>query len=297
MTTRASWTSVCAFLAFCTACSSGAGPRTEEQFCQQYANIECSKIAPFCSFSPANCEPARVNACRVMASQLKGVGHQYNPANTDACLNKLSEAYSTNLITPVMLKAVSDTCARVFEGTAKMTEACMLDYDCVSGFICDKGHCGVQKTVASGGLCANPGEQCPKGEYCSSATGVFVCTKRAALGTACSPSVPCDESLRCVSSVCVARLDTQGMCTQDDDCMSDYCNLYGSTRTCGPGLAFAFESASCKAYMGTPDGGLPGRGNNDVVDAGPDGAAVDAAAAPDAPAADTGASSADGATD
>jgi hypothetical protein len=256
--------------------------RTEEQFCQEYARIECSKIAPFCSFNPDNCEPARVNACRVAAAQLKGVGHQYNAANTDACLKKLGDAYMIPLITATMMKGVADTCARVFEGTAKVTEACVADYDCSGGLICDKGHCGVEKIVSSGGLCANPGERCPKGEYCTSATGVFICTKRAAAGVACALSVPCEETLRCESAVCVPRLDTQGACTQDDDCISGYCNLYIPNRTCGVGLTFSVGSPSCIAYMGNPDGGLPGRGPNEVADAAPD-----VVAAPDA-GADTG---------
>jgi hypothetical protein len=270
---------VCAFSVLATACMKQAPARTEEQFCQEYARIECSKIAPFCSFSPANCEPARVNACRVNAGQLKGVGHAYNAANTDACLKKLTDAYMTTLITPAMLKGVSDTCARVFEGTAKVTETCVADYDCVGGLICDKGHCGVEKIVASGGLCANPGERCPKGEFCTNATGIFVCSKRALLGATCALSVPCEETLRCLNSVCVARLDTQGVCNSDDECATGYCNLYISPRTCGVGLTFSVGSPSCTAYMGNPDGGIPGRGTNDLVDAGPD---LGSAATPDA---------------
>jgi hypothetical protein len=260
--------------------------RTEEQFCQDYAHIECSKVAAFCSFNPTNCEPARVAACHQMALTLKGVGHQYNPANTDACLSKLGAAYQTLPITATMLKGVDDTCARVFAGVAKVTEACMADYDCTADLICDKGHCGVQKVVSSGGLCANPGERCPMGEYCTNASGVYVCTKRVELGMTCSLSVPCLENLRCPTATCVPKLDTQGSCNSDDDCLSGYCNRYVTSRTCGLGLTFSPESPSCNAYMGIPDGGLPARGNNDVTDGG-----VDAGAdlqTPDALSADAG---------
>jgi hypothetical protein len=283
MTTRVCWTLVCAVSVAGTACIKQQESRTEEQFCQEYAHIECGKVAALCSFTAANCEPARVAACRTFAAQLKGAGHEFNAAHTDACLKKLGDAYMTLPNSATMLKAIDDTCARVFEGTAKVTEGCMADYDCAGGLICDKGHCGVEKIVSSGGLCANPGERCPKGEFCTSATGVFICTKRAPLGMSCSLSVPCEESLRC-RTTCVPKLDTQGACDQDDDCISGYCNRYVSTRTCGLGLTFSPESASCTAYMGNPDGGLPGRGTNEVADAAPD-VGVDMGAA------DTGASS------
>jgi hypothetical protein len=253
---------------------------TEVQFCDEYARIECSKVAAFCSFNAANCEPARVNACREFAGRVKGVGHQFNPGNTDRCLKKLEEAYRTLPIPAAMLKAVDSNCARVFEGTAKATEACTADYDCAGGLICDKGHCGTEKIVASGGGCANIGERCPSGEFCTTTGGIPLCAKRLGQGATCSLSMPCAESLRCRNS-CVPRLDTMGDCTDDDDCLSGYCNRYVVKRTCGLGLSFSPESPSCNAYMGVPDGGLPGRGTNEVTDAGTsaDGGAPDTAAA------------------
>jgi hypothetical protein len=262
---------LCALLAL-AGCNKGDGSMTEEQFCQQYASIECSKVSAFCSFNPMSCEPVRVNACREFASRVKGVGHQFNPGNTDRCLKKLEEAYRSLPIGAVMLKAVDETCARVFEGTAKVTEACAADYDCAGGLICDKNHCGVEKVVASRSGCANIGERCPAGEFCTNDSGLFLCVKRLDLGATCSLSRPCAESLRCRTS-CVPRLDTQGACSEDDDCLSGYCNRYVTNRTCGLGLTFSPESPSCIAYMGAPDGGTPMRGNNEVGDGGAEAAA------------------------
>src|SRR5438093_4663540 len=130
-------------------CNRGPAAMTEEQFCAEYARIECSKVAAFCSFNPASCEPVRTSACRASAGRVKGAGHEFNPDNSDRCLKKLEEAYKALPISAAMLKAVDDACTRVIEGTAKSNDACVQDYDCAGGLICDKGHCGVEKIVAS----------------------------------------------------------------------------------------------------------------------------------------------------
>jgi hypothetical protein len=255
-------------------CNRGDGPMTEQKFCEEYARIECSKVAAFCSFNPANCEPSRLSICIATARTLKSGGHQFNPGNTDRCLKKLEEAYRVLPISAAMLKDVDDQCTRVFEGTAKPAEACVADYDCADGLICDKGRCGALKVVASGAGCANIGEVCPKGEYCTANSGIFLCTRRQQQGMACSPAQPCVENLRC-RDTCVPRLDIQDMCSSDDDCLSGYCNRYVTTRTCGLGLTFSPESPSCVYYMRGDDGGVPMRGPTPAPDAGADASSTD----------------------
>jgi hypothetical protein len=256
-------------------CVLGAGcirqtPMTEESFCEEYARIECSKVSTFCTFDPATCEPTRNDACRVSAAALKGGGHQFNAGNTDPCLKKLQEAYKNLPIPPSMLKAVDDTCARVFEGTARATEPCVLDYDCAGGLICDKGHCGTLRIVPSLSGCANIGERCPANEFCTNdnPSMIFLCVRRLDQGAPCSLSRPCAEGLRC-RNTCVPKL-AQGVCTADDDCQSGYCNRYLTERTCGVGLSFSPQSPSCIAYMTVPDAAIPMRGTNEVTDGGAD---------------------------
>jgi hypothetical protein len=240
---------------------------TEEQFCQDYARAECSQVASFCSASAEACEPVRVAACREAAGRLKGVGHEFNPGNTDRCLKKVKEAYATLPIYPATLKAVDDTCARVFAGTARAVEPCVVDYDCVEGLICDKGRCGTEKIVAANAGCANIGERCPHGEYCSNeATGFFMCTQRLTEGMACAATRPCAEELRC-RSTCVSRLPAGQPCAIDDDCLTGYCTRYVPNPTCGGGLTFSPGAPSCTAYTTFDDGGVAGRGPNGSMDA------------------------------
>jgi hypothetical protein len=252
-------------------CQRDGSGLSEEAFCQEYARIECEKVAGFCSFSAAACEPSRAQACRDMGNRLKGGMRQYNAANTGACLKKLEDAYKTLPITAATLAGLEEACARVFAGTAKSNDPCAANYDCAGTLVCDKGFCGVEKVVASRAGCANVGERCPRGEYCTntSTTGLFLCIPRTPLDSPCAISTPCMEDLRC-RTTCVRRLDTGAPCLEDDDCLSGYCNRYVSNRTCGVGLTFSAESPSCFAYLGGPDGGTPSRTGNEIVDSGTD---------------------------
>jgi hypothetical protein len=248
---------------------------TEEGFCQEYAKIECNKIAAFCSFNPTTCEPIRVQACRTAAMSFKMSGHQFNPSNTDACLKKLDAAFATLPIRAPILKELDDTCSRVFAGVGKMTDACLADYDCASGLICDKGRCGTLRVVPSLSGCANIGERCPTAEFCTNENPsmLFMCMARLPEGSPCSLSRPCGDGLRC-RTTCVRKLPIMGACTEDEDCESGYCNEFVSNRSCGVGLSFAPESPSCLAYM-SADGGTPVRGSNEVPDAGVDTGSTD----------------------
>jgi hypothetical protein len=242
-------------------CNRGDSGLTEEQFCEEWGRIECDKVAAFCSFSAANCVPSRAAACRDFGARIKGGQRQYNAANTEACLKKVEEAYKTLPISAATLKGVDDTCARVFAGTVKSNEPCVAEYDCAGTLVCDKGFCGVEKVVASRAGCANVGERCPRGEYCSNAstTGLFLCIPRTPLDSPCTLSTPCLEDLRC-RNTCVRRLGIQEPCLEDDDCQSGYCTRYVTNRTCGVGVTFSPESPSCLAFVGAADGGSPSRG-------------------------------------
>jgi hypothetical protein len=258
----------CALVALLAGCNRGDPPLTEEGFCQEYARIECGKVTTFCSFDPASCESVRVQACRGNAARLKAGGHSFNPGNTDRCLKKLEEAYRTLPINAMMLQAVEEVCDRVFEGTAKMLEPCIADFDCVGGLICDKGKCATEKVVPPRSQCANFGETCSKGEYCTNASGSFLCTPRQDRDAPCSLSQPCKEEYRCVTT-CQPRRTIGEACASDDDCLSGYCNRYLDMRTCGPGLTFSPGSATCLAYM-SGDASVPVRGPTSGGDGGTD---------------------------
>jgi hypothetical protein len=228
---------------------------TEEHFCEEYARVECKAVAGFCGFNAAACEPARVADCRQRRGG-PGANRQFNPANADACLKKLDQTYNLSLITGAALQMLDVTCARVFAGSGKLLDLCQADLDCAEGLVCDKTRCSPVKEVASRGLCGNPGEHCPRGEFCTNASGVFQCIPRFPPDAACGLNMPCLETLRCSASArCLPLLEIGESCSVDDECNSGYCTRYVTAPTCGRGLNFSPESASCAFYSGGRDGG------------------------------------------
>jgi hypothetical protein len=233
---------------------------TEDQFCQEYAKRECAKVANYCSFAASSCEPSRLDNCKSMAAHSKTGARQFNADNADRCLKQVDTAYATLPIDATKLAALDAACGRVFSAGAKANEACTVDFDCDGDLICDKAHCGSRKIVAAGAGCANVGEVCPTGQYCSNASGLFNCTPKQAQGATCSDTQPCTEKLRCTGT-CAARLAIGMLCNSDDECESLYCNPYAAAgaRKCGAGLSFSDGSPSCLAFMGSaipaPDAG------------------------------------------
>lgn len=223
---------------------------TEEEFCQEVARRECGKVATICGTPVESCGLVRAAVCRETAAQARAGGRVYNPAGADGCLDRISDVYQTLPIFPQALKDLDEVCARVFRGAAHASQPCMVDYDCDKNLVCDKGRCGTPKTVAAGAGCANIGERCPSGQYCSNASAVYVCTKRQDRGQTCAPALPCLERYRCAGT-CVERLPSGVACERDDDCETAYCNPYGAPR-CVAGLTFSPDSPSCLAYMGAP---------------------------------------------
>ncbi|HEY0705867.1 MAG TPA: hypothetical protein VGG33_03675 [Polyangia bacterium] len=227
---------------------------TEAEFCQEYARHECAAIAPLCGFAPASCEPTRFNECQnrivVWRNSTSGA-RPFRPANVPACIAKVDEAYSKLPITGPVLQVLNDTCARVFQGSAKALQPCGVDLDCEGNLICDKRLCAERKAVAAGAFCANPGEVCVATESCKAAatSSVLQCSPKQAAGAACTATDPCIDALRCAGT-CLEKVATGGACAQNADCQSGYCSQF--SLRCSVGLSFAENSDSCRAYMGSP---------------------------------------------
>lgn len=243
-------------------CSKSDDPgMTEEQFCQEYGKRECAAVIPLCAYTAASCESVRVKDCQARVGVWKtatGGNRPFRAGNAQACLDKVKEVYGTMPITGLAQRGLDETCARVFQGTAKSLEACAVDLDCDGSQICDKKLCAEKKPVAAGAFCANPGEICVAGESCKAggASAVLQCSKRKAVGEACSTADPCLETLRCTGT-CAEKVALGVMCLQGEDCSSGYCSPF--SQKCSGGLSFAEGSDSCRAYMGVavaaPDAG------------------------------------------
>jgi hypothetical protein len=234
-------------------CQSEQTPLTPNQFFQQRANTVCSAVTSACLVPLATCTAGRVAEYTADYQTALAALRDFIPDNAEACLAKVKDVYGKLDEGAVALKAadylaMEDICANVYRGAGVAYGACSADADCLGNLICDKGFCGTPKLVPPGAGCANIGEYCPMGSYCSNASGVWLCSAESDLQGSCAQS-PCLESLRCAAGVCVARLAIAEPCASNVDCASGFCEPYAYL--CAEDIRFANHSAACVAMGGS----------------------------------------------
>jgi hypothetical protein len=229
-------------------CGSQSGPLTQTEYCNQYAQAVCAGVSPACLLTVPSCTAGRLDQCTAEAQS--NATRDFIPPNAEACLNKVNAVYGKLKQGAVALgaadiQAMNEVCGNVYRGTGLANGLCGIDADCLDPLICDKGYCGTARTVAQGAGCANIGETCPQGFYCSGATGIWVCAGKVGLGGVCDASNPCLENLRCMGGVCAVQLGIGASCTVDQDCDSGFCEPYAFK--CAIDVRFANGSAACIA--------------------------------------------------
>jgi hypothetical protein len=195
---------------------------TEDVYCNERAAAECGALNSTCAFSPGDttaCIAKRKTVCAQEAASLKSPPKRiFREGRGKECVSKSRSVFQPVVTASAWLE-LREVCSRTFEGLAKSTEACEISLDCESGLICDKGFCGRSTTVGTDAGCANAGEQCKTGQFCSKVGAVFKCTNRLGLDAACDyPTNLCVESLRCLAGVCKPRLMQGDACAADADC-------------------------------------------------------------------------------
>jgi hypothetical protein len=230
-------------------CGSQPGQLTQLEFCNQYAQAVCAAVEPACLMTEASCTAGRLAECSRQAQD--NVGRAFIPANAEAYLNKVNAAYGSKggafSIGKLEWQAMNQARDNVYRGTISANGVCAVNADCLDGLICDKQYCGKEKIVAQGAGCANIGETCSPGSYCSSATGVWMCVSKIVFGGSCGAS-PCLEDLHCAGGVCAAQLGFGELCTVDQDCDSGFCEPYAAK--CALDVQFSNNSAACVVMGG-----------------------------------------------
>jgi hypothetical protein len=246
-------------LAACSSTDPDKYPSTDS-FCSARAAEEC-QVATKCGNPPDNCKKQRAALCMSEASEATRAARAYVPGNAEDCINRTHGLYLEGTIVPAKKAEVDYACARVFRGTVAVNGACKTDFECAGDNICDKTRCAAKVAKKLNDPCANPGEVCEKGTFCTKdATGLVVCLKKRDKGETCSaPGVsdgvgPCLEALRCTDGVqrCEDRLGVGAACpVGKDECTAEapYCD--DTTRKCVAGAIFAPSATElCKAYGG-----------------------------------------------
>jgi hypothetical protein len=265
-------------------------------FCEQKAAAEC-QIAAVCAIDPMTCTNARLALCMSDAASATASGvRTYDATNAKACIDAVTHAYGdgANMIPFANLEgpgSLTDLCNRVFTGNLATDTPCKTDYDCAGTAICapvvpgsTSSVCATAVAVALGGFCDNPGSMCATDLYCAvQPSGAAQCETAAGLGASCANGVACVSEAQCgASRTCIARQQSGGGCSSDDQCgsLAPYCDP--ASNVCAAGLSFAQGATDCNAL--THPGSAPSMVATPTADAAAsvDAAEIDAGVAADA---------------
>jgi hypothetical protein len=219
-------------VAACNSSSDTNGPA--DAFAAQYCNLTSK-----CCTSANEMDPA---SCAASMREFIALGAQYNQANGDACLAKLSAATGCNFQDAAVcsqvfgfgatgqlrtLVAAGATCdgtqlsggVITFASGIGSTEPSTLHLcDGTSSSRCDDGTHVCVALVDDGGACT--GSSLCKSNYCGSQDK---CVGAAPVGGSCTDA-PCDATSRCQSGVCVATLASGQPCQPNQDACSGFCD-------------------------------------------------------------------------
>jgi hypothetical protein len=234
-------------------CDDESSPLTPNQYFQQRAAATCAAVVSACLVPEATCISNRVAEYTAEYQSALASGRSFIPGNAEACLAKVKDAYGKVAGGAMAMKVaehstMQEVCANVYRGSGVANAYCQVDVECIGELVCDKNHCGTPKPVSLGAGCANIGEMCPPGAFCSGGSGVRICSAKIGLQGDCTAS-PCMETLRCFDGICVAQLGIGETCTMDGDCGSGFCEPYAGK--CAADLRFANRSAACVAMGGS----------------------------------------------
>jgi hypothetical protein len=220
-----------------------------DSFCTAKAAEECKVVAKECAVGEDKCKSTRKDVCMTGVGGATGEGRTYRPENAEACIGKTTVVYADRTIDPVKEAAFKEACERVLTGSKKKNEACTNEFDCEGTLVCDtdKKLCAVKVEKKLDDPCNNPGDICGKGLYCQARGAVKFCTAKNKLGETCNEvDAPCEESIRCNATTCIAKNGTGEACDSNNECVSDFCN---ADKKCGA-RTYASETGTCKDFGG-----------------------------------------------
>jgi hypothetical protein len=266
--------------ALAAACSSTATPGdkypAQGDFCKALAVAECQE-AQYCEVDATACETVRSQVCLGKATAALGQGRAYVPKAAPDCVDQATAAFAKNPITSdslafaeASLNPAADfvgKCEAVFAGSVDKNGQCTKDVQCSSGRVCDKGYCADKVTKAGNDPCANPGEVCDTGFYCTGSP--MHCTAKLTTSQPCNATAPCVEADYCLAGTCAQRLAIGAACTGDGDCTSGFCDVYNGA-VCGPSIVFAPAEKTLCAALTSATSGPPDAGPAPVGDAATD---------------------------
>lgn len=261
-----------------TACSSSSSGNNNpypdpKSFCAAVAKAECQESTN-CGVDESQCETWRATQCNggtiiVKLAPTDTLSRQYTSGKAKACIDALNGAFgggNDKITYDDLFKSggLVDTCEAVFQGNVGNGSGCTTNYDCTqSGEVCasvpgQQAACATPTMKAQGSACADPGDTCSDGNYCSNASGSPKCVASETTGGPCKANDECVSADHCVSGACAQKEVAGGPCTSNDDCDSTAPFCDPDVDKCAVGLGFLNGSFDCNGFLlgqNLPDGG------------------------------------------
>jgi hypothetical protein len=226
-----------AVAAGCTSEQPGPGAgnsriRTVSGFCTEWARGVCSaNVVTACEYAGGvdDCRDFQLGYC------LSLVPAGYSSAHAQECIDAAKTAFSDASITAEEASEVLNLggdCSRLVDGGTEEGDPCSSDYDCnmVDENRCVvkpgnvEGTCQIPVSVGGGERCDDDAAVCDDGFYCDGRNCLAVLDG----GEECANDAMCGSAALCVlgddaTELCTPKLETQGVCTIDSQCESDFC--------------------------------------------------------------------------
>jgi hypothetical protein len=206
--------------------------RTESGFCTEWARAVCSaNVVTACEYAGGvdDCRDFQLGYC------LRLVPPGYSSAYAQDCIDAAKTAFSDASITAEEASEVLNLggdCSRLVDGGIAEGDPCSSDFDCnmVAKNRCVikpgdvEGTCHVPMDVGGGERCDDAAAVCAEGFFCDGRHCVTVL----AGDEECTNDAMCGSDALCVigddvTGLCTPKLETQGACTIDSECVSNFC--------------------------------------------------------------------------
>lgn len=208
--------------------------RTESAFCTEWARGVCSSnVVEACEYADG------VDGCRdfYLGYCLDLVPEGYSSRHAQDCINAAKTAFSDASITAEEASEVLNLggdCSRLVDGGTGEGDPCASDFDCnmVEDNRCVikpgdlEGTCQIPVPVGGGDRCDDPATVCEDGFFCDAEDRR--CFTILEGDDPCTNDAQCGSAALCVlggdaTGLCTPKLETQGECTLDGECISNFC--------------------------------------------------------------------------
>jgi hypothetical protein len=225
-------------------------PRSQEEFCQDWAKAACSEeVVSVCQSEGADeCRQSQEDFCRKLVPE-----DTFSDAKGQACIDAVADAYEDGDLKgeelAVVLKLAAP-CDRIIQGPKEAGDSCTkrsecdasAGYECVKKADKETGSCQLPEVVAAGKDCEAAQKTCGVGNYCNGEN----CVEANDVGDDCTIPEECGEEGFCNDDgKCAERFAVNESCSSDAECATGICYEFDGEKSCTDRVVLSRSEPIC----------------------------------------------------